>query len=122
MLEARIDHNVRIILGFDGSGLDIGNNAPLLIASGGVYTESSPIRDRDIATQYLRLVMKKSRPQRSDETVWSCCVATSVESIDGLLDFITFRKAIVGVIQQIPGRLFLFVTRPAILRVMVGMH
>ena len=27
------------------------------MASGGVYTEGSPIRDRDIATQYLRLVL-----------------------------------------------------------------
>ena len=29
----------------------------MLIASGGVYTEGSPIRDRDIATQYLRLIL-----------------------------------------------------------------
>ena len=28
-----------------------------MIASGGVYTEDSPIRDRDIATQYLRLLL-----------------------------------------------------------------
>ena len=28
------------------------------MASGGVYTEGSPIRDRDIATQYLRLILK----------------------------------------------------------------
>ena len=27
------------------------------MASGGVYTEGSPIRDRDIATQYLRLLL-----------------------------------------------------------------
>ncbi len=29
----------------------------MLLASGGVYTEGSPIRDRDIATQYLRLIL-----------------------------------------------------------------
>ncbi len=28
------------------------------MASGGVYTEGSPIRDQDIATIYLRLVLK----------------------------------------------------------------
>lgn len=28
------------------------------MASGGVYTEGSPIRDRDIATMYLRLILK----------------------------------------------------------------
>jgi FMN-dependent NADH-azoreductase len=34
----------------DGSGLVTGKKATVLIASGGVYTEGSPIRDRDIAT------------------------------------------------------------------------
>jgi FMN-dependent NADH-azoreductase len=34
-----------------------GKKATVLLASGGVYTESSPIRDRDIATQYLRLIL-----------------------------------------------------------------
>ena len=29
----------------------------MLIASGGTYGEGSPIRDRDIATQYLRLIL-----------------------------------------------------------------
>ncbi len=28
------------------------------MASGGVYAEGSPIRDRDIATMYLRLILK----------------------------------------------------------------
>ena len=28
------------------------------MASGGVYTEGSPIRDRDIATMYLKLILK----------------------------------------------------------------
>ena len=34
-----------------------GKTATVLMASGGVYTEGSPIRDRDIATQYLRLIL-----------------------------------------------------------------
>jgi FMN-dependent NADH-azoreductase len=28
------------------------------MASGGVYTQGSPIQDRDIATNYLRLILK----------------------------------------------------------------
>ena len=44
-------------LGFDGKGLVTGKKATVLLASGGVYTEGSPIRDRDIATQYLRLIL-----------------------------------------------------------------
>ena len=47
-----------LTLGFDGSGLVHGKKATVLMASGGVYTEDSPIRDRDIATQYLRLILK----------------------------------------------------------------
>ena len=31
--------------------------ATLLLASGGVYAAGSPIRDRDIATKYLRLIL-----------------------------------------------------------------
>ena len=59
-LKAWVDHIVRkgMTLGFDGSGLVHGKIATVLIASGGVYTEGSPIRDRDIATQYLRLILK----------------------------------------------------------------
>jgi FMN-dependent NADH-azoreductase len=59
-LKAWIDSIVRKgqTLGFDGSGLVQGKKATVLMASGGVYTEGSPIRDRDIATQYLRLVLK----------------------------------------------------------------
>ena len=34
-----------------------GKTATVLMASGGVYTEGSPIRDRDIATQYLSLLL-----------------------------------------------------------------
>lgn len=58
-LKAWIDHIVRkgLTLGLDGSGLVTGKTATVLLASGGVYTEGSPIRDRDIATQYLRLIL-----------------------------------------------------------------
>jgi FMN-dependent NADH-azoreductase len=34
-----------------------GKKATVLLASGGVYTEGSPIQDRDIATHYLRLIL-----------------------------------------------------------------
>lgn len=58
-LKAWVDHIVRkgATLGFDGRGLVKGKKATLLLASGGVYTKESPIRDRDIATQYLRLIL-----------------------------------------------------------------
>jgi FMN-dependent NADH-azoreductase len=58
-LKAWVDHIVRkgLTLGFDGKGLVTGKKATVLLASGGVYTEGSPIRDRDIATQYLRLIL-----------------------------------------------------------------
>ena len=58
-LKAWVDHIVRkgLTLGFDGSGLVTGKKATLLIASGGEYGETSPIRDRDIATQYLRMIL-----------------------------------------------------------------
>jgi FMN-dependent NADH-azoreductase len=58
-LKAWIDHIVRkgYTLGFDGKGLLTGKSATVLIASGGVYTEGSPIRDRNIAELYLRLVL-----------------------------------------------------------------
>ena len=58
-LKAWIDHVVRkgMTLGMDGSGLVTGRRATVLLASGGVHTEGSPIRDRDIATQYLRLIL-----------------------------------------------------------------
>ena len=59
-LKAWIDSIVRkgMTLGLDGQGLVHGKTATVLMASGGVYTEGSPIRDRDIATQYLRLIPK----------------------------------------------------------------
>lgn len=58
-LKAWIDHIVRkgLTLGFDGKGLLTDKTATVLLASGGVYTEGSPIRDRDIAPQYLRVVL-----------------------------------------------------------------
>lgn len=58
-LKAWIDSIVRkgLTLGFDGKGLVSGKTATVLIASGGVYTEGSPIRDRDIATQYLKILL-----------------------------------------------------------------
>ena len=58
-LKAWIDHIVRkgLTLGFDGKGLVTGKKATVLLASGGVYTEGSRIRDRDVATQYLRLIL-----------------------------------------------------------------
>ena len=59
VLKAWIDHIVRkgLTLGFDNRGLVTGKKATVLIASGGIYTEGSPIQHRDIATQYLRLVL-----------------------------------------------------------------
>jgi FMN-dependent NADH-azoreductase len=58
-LKAWIDSIVRkgLTLGFDGKGLVSGKTATVLMASGGVYAEGSPIRERDIATQYLRLLL-----------------------------------------------------------------
>jgi FMN-dependent NADH-azoreductase len=58
-LKAWVDHIVRkgLTLGFDGNGLVTGKKATVLLASGGVYTEGSPVRDRDIATQYPRLIL-----------------------------------------------------------------
>jgi len=60
VLKAYIDHIVRKgkTLGFAGEGLVHGKKCTLLVASGGSYTEGSPIRDRDIATNYLRLILK----------------------------------------------------------------
>ena len=60
VLKAYIDLIVRKgrTLGFSGEGLVHGKASTILMASGGVYTEGSPIRDRDLATSYLRLVLK----------------------------------------------------------------
>jgi len=58
-LKGWIDQIVRKgqTLGFDGKGLLEGKKATVLIASGGSYGEGSPIRERDIATLYLRLIL-----------------------------------------------------------------
>jgi FMN-dependent NADH-azoreductase len=58
-LKAWVDLIVRkgLTLGFDGQGMVKGKKATLLLASGGIYTGDSPIRDRDIATQYLKLIL-----------------------------------------------------------------
>ena len=59
-LKSYVDHIVRkgLTIGPTGEGLLGGKRGTILLASGGVYTEGSPIRDRDIATAYLRLVFK----------------------------------------------------------------
>jgi FMN-dependent NADH-azoreductase len=59
-LKAWIDHIVRkgLTLDHDGQGLLQDKTATVLMASGGIYTEGSPIQDRDITTQYLRLILK----------------------------------------------------------------
>jgi len=59
-LKSYVDHIVRkgLTLGARGEGLVQGKTCTVLMASGGVYTEGSPIRDRDIATLYLRLILK----------------------------------------------------------------
>lgn len=58
-LKAWVDHIVRkgLTLGFDGRGLLHGKKATLLMASGGIYTQGSPLQERDIATRYLRLIL-----------------------------------------------------------------
>lgn len=60
VLKAYIDQIVRkgLTLGYSGEGLVHGKACTILMASGGVYTEGSPLRDRDIATTYLRLILK----------------------------------------------------------------
>lgn len=60
VLKAYIDHIVRKgkTLGFAGEGLVHGKACTIVMASGGVYKEGSPIRDRDIATNYLKLILK----------------------------------------------------------------
>ncbi len=59
VLKAWVDHIVRkgLTLGFDGRGLVAGKKATVLMASGGIYTAGSPLQDRDIASQYLRLIL-----------------------------------------------------------------
>jgi FMN-dependent NADH-azoreductase len=58
-LKAWVDHIVRkgLTLGFDGAGLVTGKKATLIVASGGSYGPGSPIADRNIAPQYLKLIL-----------------------------------------------------------------
>lgn len=58
-LKAWVDHVVRkgLTLGFDGAGLVTGKKATLIVASGGYYGPGSPIADRNIAPQYMRLIL-----------------------------------------------------------------
>lgn len=58
-LKAWVDHIVRkgLTLGFDGAGLVTGKKATIIIASGGVYGEGAPIANRNIAPQYLKLIL-----------------------------------------------------------------
>jgi FMN-dependent NADH-azoreductase len=58
-LKSWVDHIVRkgITLGFDGAGLVTGVKASLIVASGGTYGEGSPIADRNIAPQYMKLLL-----------------------------------------------------------------
>ena len=60
VLKAYIDLIIRKgrTLGFTGEGLVHGKACTILMASGGVYTQGSPIHDCDIATSYLRLILK----------------------------------------------------------------
>ncbi|GFE63827.1 FMN-dependent NADH-azoreductase [Litoreibacter roseus] len=60
LLKSWIDHIVRkgMTLGIDGKGLVTNTKATVLLASGGVYTEASPIAHRDIAPQYLRVLLE----------------------------------------------------------------
>ena len=59
-LKSYVDHVVckGRTLGTTGEGLVHVYKCTVLMASGGVDTEGSPIHDRDIATMYLRLVLK----------------------------------------------------------------
>jgi FMN-dependent NADH-azoreductase len=59
-LKSYVDRIVRKgrTLGMTGEKLVRGRNCTVLMASGGVYTEGSPIRDRDIATMFLRLSLR----------------------------------------------------------------
>lgn len=60
VLKSWVDHVVRkgVTLSMTGEGLLTGKRATVLLASGGVYTEDSPLRERDIATQWLRLILQ----------------------------------------------------------------
>jgi FMN-dependent NADH-azoreductase len=46
-----------LTLGFNGAGLVTGKKAMLIVASGGSYGLGSPIADRNIAPQYMKLIL-----------------------------------------------------------------
>jgi FMN-dependent NADH-azoreductase len=58
-LKAWIDHIVRkgLTLGFDGKGLLTGKKATVIIASGGMYGEASPIEHLNFAPRYLQSIL-----------------------------------------------------------------
>ncbi|MEM9693157.1 MAG: NAD(P)H-dependent oxidoreductase [Myxococcota bacterium] len=58
-LKSWVDHIVRkgLTLGFEGQPLLKGKRAVVLMASGGSYGEDSPIRERNVAPAYLRLIL-----------------------------------------------------------------
>lgn len=58
-LKAWVDHIVRkgLTLGFDGKGLLIGKKATVILASGGVYGEASPIDHLNFAPRYLEAIL-----------------------------------------------------------------
>ena len=89
-LKAWVDHIVRkgATLGFDGRGLVKGKKATVLLASGGVYTDGSPIRDRDIATQYLRLILRVIGIEDVDVVAGGGAKAVDLreQTMDGFLD------------------------------------
>ena len=60
VLKSWIDNIVRkgVTLGFDGKGLIENKTATIIVASGGDYSEGSPIQNRDIAQQYLVMILK----------------------------------------------------------------
>jgi len=98
VLKAYIDHVVRKgkTLGFAGEGLVHGKACTIVMASGGVYTEGSPIRDRDIATNYLKLILKVIGIE--DVTVVSGGNAKSVDM--GQISRIAFLETFAPQIEQ----------------------
>ena len=58
-LKAWVDHIVRkgVTLGFDGKGLLVGKKATVILASGGVYGEASPIDHLNFAPRYLEAIL-----------------------------------------------------------------
>lgn len=59
-LQSWVDPIVRkgLTPGMAGKGLVQGKKATVPMAPGGMYTEGSPIHDRDIATAHLRPILK----------------------------------------------------------------